>query len=73
MVGAGALGCEFLKEFALVGLGCSESGKVNVVDNDRIEISNRNRQFLFKEEHIGRSKAFSAVESAVAINPELKA
>ena len=49
MVGAGALGCEFIKGWALTGLGCSDSGKVHVCDNDRIEISNRNRQFLFSE------------------------
>jgi len=26
MVGAGALGCEFIKAFALMGLGCSNEG-----------------------------------------------
>ena len=28
MVGCGALGCEFLKNFALIGLACGESGEV---------------------------------------------
>jgi len=28
MVGAGALGCEFIKAFALMGVGCSEDGRV---------------------------------------------
>ena len=33
MVGAGALGCEYLKAFALMGVGCSAEGKVTVTDN----------------------------------------
>lgn len=47
MVGAGALGCELIKAFALMGVGCG-SGKVHVTDNDNIEVSNLNRQFLFR-------------------------
>ena len=47
MVGAGALGCEFIKAMALIGLGCG-NGSVTVTDNDNIEVSNLNRQFLFR-------------------------
>lgn len=47
LVGAGALGCEFLKNFALMGLGCG-SGEVTVTDDDVIEKSNLSRQFLFR-------------------------
>lgn len=43
MIGAGALGCEYAKAFALMGLGCSDSGSVTVTDNDNIEVSNLNR------------------------------
>ena len=43
MIGAGALGCELIKSFALMGVGCSNAGKVHVTDNDNIEISNLNR------------------------------
>jgi ubiquitin-activating enzyme E1 len=43
MVGAGALGCEYIKAMALMGLGCGEGGKVSVTDNDTIEVSNLNR------------------------------
>ena len=38
-VGCGALGCEFLKNFALIGLACGEDGMITVTDNDRIEVS----------------------------------
>ncbi len=43
MVGAGALGCELIKAFAVMGIGCSQNGKVHVTDNDNIEVSNLNR------------------------------
>ena len=48
MVGAGAIGCELLKNFAMMGVGCSPQGKVTVTDMDIIEKSNLNRQFLFR-------------------------
>lgn len=46
-VGAGAIGCELLKNFAMMGLACGE-GEVIVTDMDTIEKSNLNRQFLFR-------------------------
>ena len=60
MVGAGALGCELIKAFALMGIGCSEEGKVHVTDNDNIEVSNLNRQFLFRKGNVGHSKSATA-------------
>ena len=57
MVGAGALGCEYIKAFALMGLGCSTSGRVYCTDNDNIEVSNLNRQFLFRKNNVGHSKS----------------
>lgn len=47
-VGAGAIGCEHLKNFAMMGIGCSVAGQVFVTDMDTIEKSNLNRQFLFR-------------------------
>jgi ubiquitin-activating enzyme E1 len=64
MVGAGALGCEYIKSFALMGIGCSAGGKVYCTDNDNIEISNLNRQFLFRKNHVGSSKSKIACEIA---------
>ena len=49
MVGAGALGCEYIKAFALMGIGCGPEGKVHCTDNDNIEVRNLNRQFLFRK------------------------
>lgn len=52
MVGAGGIGCELLKNLVLSGFG-----EVHVVDLDTIDLSNLNRQFLFRHEHIKKSKA----------------
>lgn len=47
-MGAGAIGCELLKNFAMIGLGCGEGGEIVITDMDTIEKSNLNRQFLFR-------------------------
>ena len=51
MVGCGAIGCEMLKNFAMLGLGVG-GGTITITDNDLIEKSNLNRQFLFRPWHI---------------------
>ena len=71
MVGAGALGCEYIKAFALMGLGCGKEGFVSVTDNDNIEISNLNRQFLFRKANVGHSKSKCACDIAKEMNPAL--
>jgi ubiquitin-activating enzyme E1 len=72
LVGAGALGCELIKNFALMGVGCGQNGKVVITDNDHIEKSNLSRQFLFRSHHIGKGKSVVAAESAKSINTSLR-
>ena len=48
LVGAGAIGCEMLKNWAMMGVGCGEKGQIHITDMDHIEKSNLNRQFLFR-------------------------
>jgi len=67
VVGAGAIGCELLKNFAMMGIGTI--GKIYVTDMDEIEKSNLNRQFLFRYDDIGKSKAVAAKSAINKINP----
>ncbi|KAF1972921.1 hypothetical protein BU23DRAFT_554763 [Bimuria novae-zelandiae CBS 107.79] len=67
LVGAGGIGCELLKNLVLTGYG-----EIHIVDLDTIDLSNLNRQFLFRNEHIKKSKALVAKESAGRFNPNVK-
>ncbi|KAL1419977.1 hypothetical protein MTO96_024770 [Rhipicephalus appendiculatus] len=70
VVGAGAIGCELLKNFAMMGLGVND-GLIHVTDMDVIERSNLNRQFLFRPEDIGQMKSTTAARAVLEMNPEL--
>ncbi|KAG8371515.1 hypothetical protein BUALT_Bualt13G0095600 [Buddleja alternifolia] len=71
VVGSGALGCEFLKNLALMGVSCGEHAKLTVTDDDVIEKSNLSRQFLFRDWNIGQPKSTVAASAASSINPLL--
>ncbi|CAF3320403.1 unnamed protein product [Rotaria socialis] len=71
VVGSGAIGCEMLKNFAMMGIGCSEEGYVYVTDMDSIEKSNLNRQFLFRSWDIGKMKSTVAAEAVKAMNSRM--
>ncbi|KAI1412188.1 hypothetical protein F5Y13DRAFT_163842 [Hypoxylon sp. FL1857] len=71
LVGAGAIGCEMLKNWAMIGLGVGPKGKITVTDMDSIEKSNLNRQFLFRPKDVGQMKSDCAAKAVQAMNPEL--
>ena len=72
LVGAGAIGCEMLKNWAMIGLATGPKGKISVADMDQIEKSNLNRQFLFRPKDVGKLKSECAAEAVQAMNPDLK-
>jgi ubiquitin-activating enzyme E1 len=72
LVGAGAIGCEMLKNWAMMGLGSGEQGAIHVTDMDRIEKSNLSRQFLFRPNDIGAAKSVVAARAAGQMNAALK-
>ncbi|KAA8910969.1 hypothetical protein TRICI_003980 [Trichomonascus ciferrii] len=71
LVGSGAIGCEMLKNWAMLGVGAGPKGKITVTDNDSIEKSNLNRQFLFRTKDVGRPKSEIAAAAVIGMNPDL--
>lgn len=82
VVGSGAIGCELLKTFALLGVGEMAplpqdssagvpDGLISITDMDHIEKSNLNRQLLFRHQDVGQPKAEVAARAAKLINPRL--
>lgn len=71
LVGSGAIGCEMVKLYALMGVAAG-SGQLTLTDMDNIEKSNLNRQFLFRPSDVGSPKSVTAAASAFRINPQVK-
>jgi len=75
VVGAGAIGCEVLKNFAMLGVGTdpnTEEAGIVITDPDVIELSNLSRQFLFREKHLRKPKSSTAGAAIMSMNPKLK-
>ncbi|KAI1003152.1 Ubiquitin-activating enzyme E1 1 [Podosphaera aphanis] len=72
LVGAGAIGCEMLKNWAMIGLSTGPDARITVTDMDSIEKSNLNRQFLFRPKDVGQLKSDCAAAAVQVMNPDLK-
>lgn len=67
VIGAGGLGCPAAFYLAAAGIGT-----LGLVDHDRVELSNLQRQILHSTEDIGREKVESAKEKLKRLNPEVE-
>lgn len=70
VIGAGAIGCELLKNFAMMNM-CS-NGMLTITDPDHIETSNLTRQFLFRQKHVKKPKSGTAAATLLQMNPHLQ-
>ena len=66
IVGAGGLGSPVLLYLAAAGIGT-----IGIIDDDRVDISNLQRQVLHRTEDVGRLKVDSAKEQLLALDPNL--
>lgn len=64
VVGAGGIGCEVLKNIVLLGFT-----NIVCIDLDTIDVSNLNRQFLFRKRHVDKSKAMVAAQEVKQFLP----
>ena len=67
VIGAGGLGCAASQYLAVAGVG-----HLTLVDFDRVELSNLQRQVLHSDERIGQLKVESAATSLRALTPWLE-
>ena len=67
IAGAGGLGSP-----AAIYLTAAGIGRIRLVDHDRVDRSNLNRQILHWDNDIGRSKVESAIEKLNKVNPEVQ-
>jgi adenylyltransferase/sulfurtransferase len=67
IAGAGGLGSSATTYLTAAGVGI-----IRIVDHDRVELSNLNRQVLHWDEDIGKRKVDSAMEKLIKLNPRVK-
>lgn len=67
VVGAGGLGAPIVQYLAAAGVG-----RLGVVDDDRVDVSNLQRQVIYRDADVGRPKAATAAAAAKAIAPDLQ-
>ncbi|XP_030356571.1 ubiquitin-like modifier-activating enzyme 7 isoform X2 [Strigops habroptila] len=72
VVGAGAIGCELLKNFAMMGLAAGPEGDLTVTDMDTVALSNLHRQLLYRSADISKPKSVVAAAAVRRMNPDVR-
>lgn len=75
LVGAGAVGCEIIKNMTMIGIASGDSteqGILHVTDMDSIETSNLSRQFLYRNRDVEKPKSDTAAAAVQVFNPETR-
>jgi len=67
VVGAGGLGSPLLLYLAAAGVGT-----LGVIDHDRVDLTNLQRQIAHASDRIGMAKVESARQAIAAVNPEIR-
>lgn len=67
IIGIGGLGSAILPYLAAAGIG-----EIGIIDDDRIDVTNLQRQIIYKTSSIGKSKVLEAEKMALALNPSIK-
>jgi adenylyltransferase/sulfurtransferase len=67
IIGAGGLGCPALWQIAAAGVG-----RITIIDHDAVELSNLNRQVLYRSSDIGQPKAPCAAARVRAAFPAVR-
>ena len=67
VIGAGGLGSPVILYLAAAGVG-----KIGIIDDDEIELSNLQRQVIHAESNLGQSKAESAKNRILELNPTIQ-
>jgi molybdopterin/thiamine biosynthesis adenylyltransferase len=67
VAGVGGLGCA-----ASTYLACAGVGHITLIDHERVELSNLNRQILHWDEDIGQKKVTSAAKKLARLNPAIE-
>ncbi|HEX8445700.1 MAG TPA: HesA/MoeB/ThiF family protein [Sphingomonas sp.] len=67
IVGAGGIGSPLIQGLAAAGIG-----RLTVIDDDHVALSNLQRQYLFATADIGRAKVAAAGDAVARLNPDVR-
>ena len=67
VVGVGGLGCPLILYLANTGIG-----NIGLIDNDKVDLSNLNRQIIFNNNDVGKYKVIQAKKFLGKINKNIK-